>query len=75
MEADLMYMLQPSRMYIGDNINVFRRGKDLRIMWAHKILFNLLPQFSRLGTRDPASLSFINCLYSVLCFIWAWVEV
>jgi DNA damage-binding protein 1 len=25
-EADLMYMLQPSRMYIGDNINVFRRG-------------------------------------------------
>jgi hypothetical protein len=26
-EADLMYMLQPSRMYIGDNINVFRRGK------------------------------------------------
>ena len=26
-EADLMYMLQPSRMYIGDNINVFRHGK------------------------------------------------
>ncbi|CAI8053753.1 DNA damage-binding protein 1 [Geodia barretti] len=25
-EADLMYMLQPSRMYIGDNINVFRHG-------------------------------------------------
>ena len=26
MEADLAYMLQPSRMYIGDNINVFGRG-------------------------------------------------
>lgn len=25
-EADLAYMLQPSRMYIGDNINVFGRG-------------------------------------------------
>ena len=25
-ESDLMYMLQPSRMYIGDNINVFHHG-------------------------------------------------
>ena len=25
-EADLAYMLQPSRIYIGDNINVFGRG-------------------------------------------------
>jgi len=29
MEADLAYMLQPSRIYIGDNINVFGRGKSL----------------------------------------------
>lgn len=26
-EADLLYMVQPSRMYFGDNINVFSRGK------------------------------------------------
>ena len=25
-EEDLRYMQQPSRMYIGDNINVFGRG-------------------------------------------------
>ena len=25
-EDDLQYMLQPSRMYIGDSINVFGRG-------------------------------------------------
>ncbi len=26
MEEDLCYLLQPSRMYIGDNINVFGQG-------------------------------------------------
>ena len=26
MEADLAYMVQPSRIYIADNINVFGRG-------------------------------------------------
>ena len=26
-EADLLYMVQPSRMYFGDNINVFSRGE------------------------------------------------
>ena len=25
-EADLAYMIQPSRLYIADNINVFGRG-------------------------------------------------
>ncbi|XP_003389315.1 PREDICTED: DNA damage-binding protein 1-like [Amphimedon queenslandica] len=25
-EADLLYMVQPSRMYFGDNVNVFSRG-------------------------------------------------
>ena len=32
-EADLAYMLQPSRIYIGDNINVFGRGKSLLRCW------------------------------------------
>ena len=32
--------------------------------WAHKRLFNLPPQFSRLGTRGPASLSYL------LLFVW-----
>eukprot|EP00731_Ephydatia_muelleri_P033595 Em0033g11a len=27
-EADLAYMLQPSRIYIGDNVNVFCRGES-----------------------------------------------
>ena len=34
-EADLAYMLQPSRIYIGDNVNVFCRGEihvQLQIM-------------------------------------------
>ena len=26
-ESDLMYMLQPSRIYIGDNVNTFCHGK------------------------------------------------
>ena len=25
-EEDLLYMLQPSRVYVGDNINVFGKG-------------------------------------------------
>ena len=27
-ESEMMYMLQPARMYIGDNINVFGRGQS-----------------------------------------------
>ena len=27
-EEDLLYMLQPSRVYVGDNINVFGKGKS-----------------------------------------------
>ena len=26
-EAEMMYMLQPSRLYVGDNINVFEKGR------------------------------------------------
>ena len=35
-----------------------------REFWAHKILFNLLPQFSRLGTQGPASF-YVFCV--VVC--------
>ena len=28
-EEDLRYMLQPSRIYIGESINVFGRGKTI----------------------------------------------
>lgn len=31
-EADLLYMLQPSRMYFGDNINVFSRGTCVGVL-------------------------------------------
>lgn len=27
MEEDLRYMLQPSRIYVGESINVFQRGQ------------------------------------------------
>ena len=31
-ESEMLYMLQPSRIYIGDNINVFGRGKEIKVI-------------------------------------------
>ena len=47
MEADLAYMLQPSRIYIGDNVNVFCRGESELLhdmaadydLYSHIVLF------------------------------------
>ena len=36
-----------------------------RESWAHKILFNLPPQFSRLGTPGPAFPFLFNICYSL----------
>ena len=42
-----------------------------RERWAHKRLFNLPPQFSRLGTQGPAFLffRFVCCVFCVLCVL------
>ena len=42
-----------------------------RESWAHKRLFNLPPQFSRLGTQGPAFLffCFACCAFCVLCVL------
>ncbi len=37
-----------------------------RESWAHKRLFNLLPQFSRLGTQGSC---FLFCMLCLLCFM------
>ena len=40
-----------------------------RESWAHKGLFNLPPQFWRLGTQGPA---FLFCTLCLLCFMCTW---
>ena len=42
-----------------------------RESWAHKRLFNLPPQFSRLGIRGPGScLSLFVSFMVYMCFVW-----
>ena len=36
-ESDLQYMLQPSRIYIGDNINTFNRGATFKPCIMHNL--------------------------------------
>ena len=42
-----------------------------RESWAHKRLFNLLPQFSRLGIQGPASHVGLFFVIFVVFLIWA----
>ena len=45
-----------------------------RESWAHKRLFNLPPQFSRLGTQGPASpFLFIICYSLSVNVVYVWV--
>ena len=49
-------------------VSILYKSKNER-SWAHKRLFNLQPQFSRLGTQGPAS--HVLCDFvSVWCLCW-----